>query len=1149
MKTKPILFFLFTLLFGNLIVVHGATLPHQGRVLISGKAFEGTGSFRFALVDTAGNLVWNHQGTTGEPTTDLTLDIKGGFYSIALGDPSVSGMADLPASLFTSYAGLKLRIWFNDGTNGLQQLGTDQSLLVAPYALSADTGSTQRIASLEASLTQALSRIATLEQPPNTGGSSSIQNYSTTRTYPRGALVILGQDSFIATTNVPAGASPPNSTYWTNLSVAATALNVPVDTIPTLSAETILNSLPGTSPGGPSQPGPSLPGEVAATSRSYIFVDGSAQYQEVTLPPAAQNVGKEFIIHSKIGEVFVKGNKGEIESKDYAIITNWDQHGGSVVDRSNSKSFVSDGKQWKLVGGRRNQFHTIPSSSGGFDIAFGSGAFVDVAKGAIGSSPRDFAVLGNHLYFSANDGINGTELWKTDGTVTGTMMVKDLIPGATGSNPTGLTVFNNALYFAATDANGTELWKSDGTANGTVLFKDFVPGAGSGSPTNIRVDGNQLRFNAAQESWNSDGTLAGTVVQGPSFTDNPYAKLGNWYYFAGNDSNGTELWRSDALSYSGQLFKDLWSGSSSDPSGFGNVTNSSSPSGFVVFGNAIYFSATNANGNELWKTDGTLAGTVMIKDVYPGSFSHTFGSSPNSSNPSNFSIIDNILYFTATDANGTSGWKTDGTAIGTVKVPGLEAMNGEPVKFGNALYYQGQDVLGAELHKVDLNGSATSSSMFGSVNDLGNNWKQSTWFGTYLDTSTNWIFHDALGWIYPVDSSGNENWLYHATLGWMWTNQSVYPFLYLNSGSEWIYLSNQAYYSYSSNSSINWGGGPSAPIEDYSASKSYTIGSLARVGQDSFMAIQAVPAGTSPPNTAYWTNLSVVANAWSIPVEDVPSLSPETILASLPGSAPNTGGPSAPTGATHLVDLNSTVNLQMIRVEPGTFTMGDLDPEVMVPEHNVTLTKGFYLGKYEVTQAEYEAVMTGNPNGLSATPSQSSGNPNRPVENVSWDDIQVFLTRLNAQQAANLPAGWSYVLPTESQWEYACRAGTTTAYSWGATTASSNANYDWDGTHNTGIDFKRTRDVGQYAANPWGFFDMHGNIAEWCADWYVWRSSTSYVEPLTDPTGPASGLDRVTRGGSWSEQMGIMRSAVRYHAYSPSHWGDFLGFRLAFKQQ
>ena len=117
-----------------------------------------------------------------------------------------------------------------------------------------------------------------------------------------------------------------------------------------------------------------------------------------------------------------------------------------------------------------------------------------------------------------------------------------------------------------------------------------------------------------------------------------------------------------------------------------------------------------------------------------------------------------------------------------------------------------------------------------------------------------------------------------------------------------------------------------------------------------------------------------------------------------------TGGPSAPTGATHVVDLNSTVQLQMIRVEPGTFTMGSPITEIGrqqgETEHNVTLTKPFYLGKYEVTQAQYEAVMTGNANGLSATPSQYSGNPNRPVETVSWNGVQVFLARLNAAEQA-----------------------------------------------------------------------------------------------------------------------------------------------------
>ena len=218
------------------------------------------------------------------------------------------------------------------------------------------------------------------------------------------------------------------------------------------------------------------------------------------------------------------------------------------------------------------------------------------------------------------------------------------------------------------------------------------------------------------------------------------------------------------------------------------------------------------------------------------------------------------------------------------------------------------------------------------------------------------------------------------------------------------------------------------------------------------------------------------------------------------------------------VDLNATVAMDMLWVPAGTFTMGSPTTEAgreasKEQEHNVSLTKGFYLGKYEVTQAQYEAVMTGNTNSLSAKPSEWPNNPNRPVEKVSWEDVQVFITRLNAQQSANIPAGWAYVLPTESQWEYASRAGTTTAYSWGATIASSNANYNWDGGANDGSDFKQTRDVGQYAANPWGFFDMHGNVWEWTADWY--QAAYPSGNPVVDPEGPASGSNRVIRGGSW----------------------------------
>ena len=253
-----------------------------------------------------------------------------------------------------------------------------------------------------------------------------------------------------------------------------------------------------------------------------------------------------------------------------------------------------------------------------------------------------------------------------------------------------------------------------------------------------------------------------------------------------------------------------------------------------------------------------------------------------------------------------------------------------------------------------------------------------------------------------------------------------------------------------------------------------------------------------------------------------------------------------PSRENHFLELNSTVDLEMIWVEPGTFTMGVQNrklAEIHESEHNVTLTKGFYLGKYEVTQAQYEAVMAGNRRwDFSATPSQWPNNPDRPVEKVSWNDIQVFLSRLNEQQADNLPGGWTYVLPTEAQWEYACRAGTTTTYFWGNGINSTRANYNWDGAHNTGSDFSQTRDVGQYSANPWGFFDMSGNAYEWTNNWDNQYSGGH----LIDPEGPAEGSQKVTRGGSWGNSGELLRSASR-SKWTPAGRSETLGFRLSFQ--
>jgi formylglycine-generating enzyme required for sulfatase activity len=192
--------------------------------------------------------------------------------------------------------------------------------------------------------------------------------------------------------------------------------------------------------------------------------------------------------------------------------------------------------------------------------------------------------------------------------------------------------------------------------------------------------------------------------------------------------------------------------------------------------------------------------------------------------------------------------------------------------------------------------------------------------------------------------------------------------------------------------------------------------------------------------------------------------------------------------------------------------------------------------------------MKGNTNSLSTKPSEWPNNPSRPVEKVSWDDVQVFLVRLNlAEQAAGrLPAGWAYVLPTESQWEYGCRAGTTTVSSWGNDVNSTRANYNWDGDWNTGNDFKQTRDVGQYAANPWGFFDMQGNVWEWTSDWYQAAYPTGY--PVVDPTGPATGSYRALRGASWDSGVTYLRSAER-NDFPSNLRTDYVGFRIGFQQQ
>jgi formylglycine-generating enzyme required for sulfatase activity len=212
-------------------------------------------------------------------------------------------------------------------------------------------------------------------------------------------------------------------------------------------------------------------------------------------------------------------------------------------------------------------------------------------------------------------------------------------------------------------------------------------------------------------------------------------------------------------------------------------------------------------------------------------------------------------------------------------------------------------------------------------------------------------------------------------------------------------------------------------------------------------------------------------------------------------------------------------SIEFCRVPAGTFRRGRLRNF-----HRVTISRDFYLGKYLVTQAQWEAVMEENP-------SHTKG-AKWPVENVSWEDCQRFIDRLNYQTGRNI-----YRLPTEAEWEYACRAESTTAYSFGADKKRLDE-HGWYSGNSDG----RTQPVGQKTPNPWGFYDMYGNVWEWCKDWYA-----PYPGGLvTDPEGPSSGSDRVLRGGGWFDGATRCRSGFRSY-FSPSFRCSFFGFRLARK--
>ena len=252
--------------------------------------------------------------------------------------------------------------------------------------------------------------------------------------------------------------------------------------------------------------------------------------------------------------------------------------------------------------------------------------------------------------------------------------------------------------------------------------------------------------------------------------------------------------------------------------------------------------------------------------------------------------------------------------------------------------------------------------------------------------------------------------------------------------------------------------------------------------------------------------------------------------------------------------VSTNLNLALlVWIPAGTFTMGSPTNEALRDSdeapHTVTLSKGFYMSKYLVRQGEYLSVMGSNP-------SYFTENTNYSVDQVSWFDAANYCVQLNQieQDAGRLPSGWAYRLPTEAEWEYACRAGTTTAFNFGDSIRAGMANFysynEYNSTkgaittNSAGVGcVGETTPVGSYIANPWGLYDMCGNLWEWCQDWY----GTYPSGKVTNPTGATDGSWRVKRGGSWNDYGEYCRSAFRSNGWPDE--GDYgMGFRIVLAQ-
>jgi formylglycine-generating enzyme required for sulfatase activity len=1200
-------------------------INYAGQVRVAGQPFSGTGYLKFAFVNASGTTTyWSHDGTSvdgSEPTGELSVQVRGGLYSILLGNTALSGMGAIDLSLFQQYDDVHIRVWFNDGERGFQHLRPDRPFASVPYALSAGTAGSAGIAPGSVTLNMLGSDVQ-----------SSLSGTIDRSRLSADVLADLNKTVVITREMLPEDVQSDLNRTITLSDLAPEVLADLNDSVADGSITTnqlneqILKYLRPEVVRSPALP---QNRERVYTGQSVtLSADAEGKYLTYQWLRNGQEISgatnKEFTIsdanatlHDGNYSVRISNDFGHVSSSSVQLDVNdtqlihevdlnasvalemiWVEPGTFTMGQDGvatpvhevtltqgfylGKYEVTQAQYEAVMTGNTDSLSATPSQwPNNPDRPVEKVSHDDIQKfltrlnaQQAGNIPEGWAYVlpteaqweyacraGTTTAYSWGDSITTDNANYSD---SGYSQTRDV--GLYDANPWGFFDMHGNVWE----------WTADAYAN-------YATGAQT-DPFNVGTSGSARVYRGG--SWSNTGTDLRSAHRPSS---NPSYRNRHIGFRV-----GFQQVPADVASPEMQILGDA------------NITQ--------LQGVAWVDPGVEAHDVR----DGNLSGDVIVSGTVDvnttGTYTLTYTVSDAAGNQSTLTRTVNIV----------EGQASTHTADLNASVA-LEMIWVEPGTFT-----MGQDGVATPVHEVTLTKgfylgkyevtqaqyeavmTGNTDSLSATPSNWSNNperpvekvsWEDIQVFLTRLNAQQ--AGNIPAGWAYVLPTEAQWEYACRAgtTTAYSWgdsittSNANYYDSGYSQTRNVGLYDANpwgffdmhgnvvewtaDWYAVYSSGAQTDPEGPATGSGRVYrggswddtgtflrSARRNNVYPSFRNYGFGFRVGFQQVPADVASPEISIlgaanitqlqgvaWVDPGVEAHdvrdgnlSGDVTVSgtvDVNTTGTYTLTYTVSDAAGNEAsltrtvniveGPAS----THTADLNASVALEMIWVEPGTFTMGSPTSEAgrqtNETQHEVTLTQGFYLGKYEVTQAQYEAVMTGNNDGLNATPSGFGGNPNRPVVQVSWEDIQVFLTRLNEQQSGTIPAGWAYVLPTEAQWEYACRAGTTTAYSWGDSITTDNANYDGSGGETT--------DVGQYSLNPWGFFDMHGNVVEWTADWYAVYSSGAQ----TDPEGPASGSARVLRGGSWYEFGSELRSAYRVSLY-PSARSGAIGFRVGFQQ-